>query len=200
MGGAFTSGMHRLVFAAKRFWLGFGRLFMPIMQEEYGLTPARYDFLLVVSEGEREGINLPEVRRMLGVSRTAVSRMSCLLHDLGLLERSLLDGSKRMLTLRLTKRGRKIFRRARHSVRRRWFIQNPLEYCMGFRGKPRVAVGDLIADLEELAWQFEDKAELEYPSLYPGGMTLLWRRHDHDTLSTRHPLDWRWRRRPRVVA
>lgn len=169
---------------------------MPIMQD-LGLTPARYDFLLVVFEGGEFGITLPEVRRALGFSRTAVSKMARLLEDLRLVERVLADGSKRRLTIVLTKRGNKIFRSARHKVRFRWFIQNPLEYCFIFRGRPRAAVGDVIADLEELAFQFDDFSELEYPSVYPNAAILLARRHDHDPASERLPIDPRWRRRRR---
>ena len=199
MGGAFAPRMHRLLFATKRFWLGYGRMFMPIMRE-YELTPARYDFLLVISENEDMGMTLPEVRRQLGVSRTAVSKMALLLEDLGLLERWLLDGSKRVITVRMTKRGRKIFRRARHHARRKRFIQEPLEECFPFRGRPRSAVGDFIADVEDLAFQFEDKAEFEYPSPYPDTMHLLWRRHSNDRLSQRYPMDSRWERRRRRRA
>lgn len=173
--------------------MAFGRQFMPIMQD-LGLTPARYDFLLVVFEGGEFGITLPEVRRALGFSRTAVSKMARLLEDLRLVERVLADGSKRRLTIVLTKRGNKIFRSARHKVRFRWFIQNPLEYCFIFRGRPRAAVGDVIADLEELAGEFDDRAELEYPSIYPEFVRLIAHRHDHDVASDRHPLDMRWRR------
>lgn len=196
MGGAWAGRMHRLIFVTKRFWLGFGRMFMPIMQK-LGLTPARYDFMLAMAPWESEGVSLPEVRTALGVSRTAVSNMARLLEERGLIERACADGSKRMLTLRFTKRGRKIFRRARYYVRCRWFIHNPLENCFTFRGRPRAALGDVIADLEELAFEFDDRAELEYPSIYPEPMRLLWHRHDHDVASGRHPLDNRWRRRRR---
>jgi len=188
--------MHRLLFATKRLWLCYGRFYTPLVAE-YRVTPARYDMLRIIAQEEPCGISLPEIRRLLDVSRAAVSKMTRLLEELGFVERRFDHLSKKTLCARLTDLGRKVFRKAHHYIRRKSFLQYPLENCFFFRGKPRAAVGDVIADLEELAFQFDDFSELEYPSVYPNAAILLARRHDHDPASERLPLDPRWRRRRR---
>ena len=157
--------MHRLLFTAKRVWWAVARCYSRHW-ERLGITHARYDFLVVVEPNGESGITQVRLSRHLGVSSAAVSKMARLLEKLKLLRRDYLI-DKRTLSLRLTELGKEVLERVREKVTQHRFAQEPLEQCFTDRKDSKRAVGDVICDLESLAYGFASRVRFVYPSTYP---------------------------------
>jgi DNA-binding MarR family transcriptional regulator len=156
--------MHRVVFTAKRVWWAVARYYWHAWAE-LGLTQARYDFMVVIEPRGERGITQADIARVLGVSRTAVSKMAKLLEELKLVRRDHLV-NRRTISLRLTDDGKEAFQWARHQVRRPFFSQSLLELWLREYRNPHRAVGDVICDLEAIAYGF--RAPLVEGFVYPG--------------------------------
>jgi DNA-binding MarR family transcriptional regulator len=93
--------MHRIFFSVKRVHLRVVEESKALLRR-FGLTPARFDLLRIIYEYEPHGIPQSEIRLLLGVSATTVSRMLIALEALGFVERTPVDGDRRRLLVKLT--------------------------------------------------------------------------------------------------
>jgi DNA-binding MarR family transcriptional regulator len=103
--------MHNIPFAIKRTFHGFLRVLRPWFRH-FSLTPARFDLLYAIQRDGRDRKLQSEIRNILGVCASTVSRMIDSLVDLGFLrrERDRIDGRERIVVL--TQQGTAILRRA----------------------------------------------------------------------------------------
>ena len=102
-------GMDAVLFAAKRAHLGCER-FGTRMLRGFGLTPARFDLMNVVSGFG--GVKQSDIWRRLGVVRSAVCEMLVRLQAIGLVQRRRDTQDRRTWVVSLTARGREVFERA----------------------------------------------------------------------------------------
>ena len=80
------------------------------MLRSFGLTPARFDLMNALSMAP--DVTQSELRRRLGVVRSAVCEMLAVLESLGLVRRTRDSEDRRTWVVRLTARGRELLDRA----------------------------------------------------------------------------------------
>ena len=161
--------MHTIFFGFKRAHhatLGLTRHVLKRM----GLTAARFDLLFALKDS-RLGMLQSRLRRLLGVSRTTVSRMLASLEQLGLLTRKLSWSDRRTRDVNLTPRGRSTIVHAHRVFTRSGWAQLAVDSALGTDGAYRwYSEGECIqatALLDGLLGQvrrvFGDRATLVYP-------------------------------------
>ena len=161
--------MHTVFFGLKRAHhatLGLTRHALKRM----GLTAARFDLLFALKD-IRLGMMQSRLRRLLGVSRTTVSRMLASLEQLGLLTRRLSSSDRRTRDVNLTSRGRETIRLAHRRFTRSGWAQLAVDSALGTDGAYRwYRDGDSIAAtalfdglLRQIRRVFPDRATLVYP-------------------------------------
>jgi DNA-binding MarR family transcriptional regulator len=103
--------MHTIPFGLKRTFHGFLRIMRPWFRR-FSLTPARFDLLYAIQHRGRDCMLQSEIRSLLGVHPSTVSRMIDSLVDLGFIirQRDRLDGRERVVVL--TGKGALLLRRA----------------------------------------------------------------------------------------
>ena len=150
--------MNPVFFGLKRAFHGTLRIGRRTFQA-LGLTAARFDLLYALTdEGHpRETVtHQSELRRMLGVSRPAVSRMLRSLEELGFVRRKRSEADRRQFEVHLTILGRLRIRLAfRRLVRSGWSLVAP-ECALG---------------LDDIRIAFRDFATLVYPLVSARGLT-----------------------------
>jgi DNA-binding MarR family transcriptional regulator len=135
-----------------------------------GLTAARFDLLFALKL-HRFGVRQSKLRRLLGVSRTTVSRMLASLEQLGLLTRKLSLSDRRTRDVELTKRGRSTIVFAHRAFTRSGWAQLAVDSALGTEGAYRwYREGDCIQAtalfdglLRQVRRAFLDRATLLYP-------------------------------------
>ncbi|HEX4448556.1 MAG TPA: MarR family transcriptional regulator [Polyangiaceae bacterium] len=161
--------MHTVFFGLKRAHhatLGLTRNALKSMR----LTAARFDLLFALKDS-RLGMLQSRLRRLLGVSRTTVSRMLASLEQLGLLTRKRSWSDRRTRDVNLTPRGRATITRAHRRFTRSGWAQLAVDSALGTDGAYRwYREGDSIqatALVDGLLGQvrrvFGDRATLVYP-------------------------------------
>jgi DNA-binding MarR family transcriptional regulator len=172
-----TSGMNEIALGVKRTFHGFLR----ITRQRFasvGLTAARFDMLYAVRKHglafRREDpvtINQSDLRRVLGVTATVVSRMVRALETLGLVERHRHGyGDRRQIRVTLTKRGLQTVNRACRLLLRRVQRSVYKAICYGHHRdswKRLFAMDTLESYLRVLRKRFRDTATLYYPWGHP---------------------------------
>ena len=103
--------MHPITFGIKRTFQGSLRILRPWFAQ-FRLTPARFDLLCAINHRNRGCLLQSELRALLGVTASTISRMVDSLEELGFLFRtvSLIDRRERVVTL--TDIGRRALRDA----------------------------------------------------------------------------------------
>ena len=149
--------MHAIFFGLKRAFQSTLRRTWPWC-DTVGLTPARFDMLWGL-RGARYGMAQSNLRRMLGVSRTTVSRMVRALEQKALVHRRRSERDKRQLRVTITRLGRLLVKRLH-----RFFIKS---------GEARRAIVRALVD--EKHWRNEgvwlvamDEAESVFRRLRDG--------------------------------
>jgi len=161
--------MHNVFFGFKRAHhatLGLTRNILKRM----GLTAARFDMLYALKDS-RLGMLQSRLRRLLGVSRTTVSRMLASLEQLGLLTRKLSWSDRRTRDVLLTPRGRASIVFAHRRLTRSGWAQLALDSALGTDGAYRwyregdstEATALIDGLLGEVRRVFGDRATLVYP-------------------------------------
>ena len=161
--------MHTVFFGLKRAHhatLGLTRNIL----KRLGLTAARFDMLFALKPC-RLGMLQSRLRRLLGVSRTTVSRMLASLEQLGLLTRKASWSDRRTRDVNLTPRGRATITHAHRVLTRSGWAQLAVDSALGTDGAFRwYREGDCIqatALMDGLLGQirrvFGDRAKLVYP-------------------------------------
>jgi DNA-binding MarR family transcriptional regulator len=161
--------MHHVFFGFKRVHhatLGLTRNILKCM----GLTAARFDLLYALKDS-RLGMLQSRLRRLLGVSRTTVSRMLASLEQLGLLTRKVSWSDRRTRDVLLTPRGRSTIVFAHRRLTRSGWAQLALDTALGTDGAYRwYREGDCIQAtalidglLSQVRRVFGDRATLVYP-------------------------------------
>jgi DNA-binding MarR family transcriptional regulator len=161
--------MHAIFFGLKRSHHATLALTRDVLRR-MGLTAARFDLLFAL-HSSRMGMLQSRVRRLLGVSRTTVSRMLASLEQLGLVARKLSWSDRRTRDVQLTPRGRSIIVSAHRTLTRSGWAQLAVDSALGTDGAHRwYRDGDCIqatALLDGLLGQirrvFPDRATLVYP-------------------------------------
>ena len=162
--------MHTVFFGFKRAHhatLGLTRVALKRM----GLTAARFDLLFAAKSAGRFGVLQSRLRRLLGVSRTTVSRMLASLEQLGLLTRKVTWSDRRTRLVELTPRGRATITFAHRAFTRSGWAQLALDSALGTYGAFRwYRDGDCIQAtslvdglLRHVREAFRDRATLRYP-------------------------------------
>jgi DNA-binding MarR family transcriptional regulator len=161
--------MHNVFFGFKRAHhatLGLTRNILKRM----GLTAARFDMLYALKDS-RLGMLQSRLRRLLGVSRTTVSRMLASLEQLGLLTRRLSWSDRRTREVLLTPRGRASIVFAHRRLTRSGWAQLALDSALGTYGayrwyregdstKATALIDGLLGQIRRV---FGDRATLVYP-------------------------------------
>ena len=161
--------MHNVFFGFKRVHhatLGLTRNILKRM----GLTAARFDLLYALKDS-RLGMLQSRLRRLLGVSRTTVSRMLASLEQLGLLTRKVSWSDRRTRDVNLTPRGRATITLAHRRFTRSGWAQLAVDSALGTDGAYRwYREGDGIQAtalvdglLGQVRRAFGDRARLVYP-------------------------------------
>jgi DNA-binding MarR family transcriptional regulator len=161
--------MHTVFFGLKRAHhatLGLTRNALKRM----GLTAARFDLMFALKPC-RLGILQSRLRRLLGVSRTTVSRMLTSLEHLGFLTRKPSWSDRRTRDVVLTPRGRAVITSAHRAFTRSGWAQLAVDSALGTDGAYRwYREGDCIAAtalvdglLGQIRRVFGDRATLVYP-------------------------------------
>jgi DNA-binding MarR family transcriptional regulator len=161
--------MHTIFFGLKRAHhatLGLTRRALNRM----GLTAARFDLLFALMPA-RLGMLQSRLRRLLGVSRTTVSRMLASLEQLGFLTRKVSWSDRRTRDVELTPRGRSIIVSAHRMFTRSGWAQLAVDTALGTDGAYRwFSEGDCIQAtalfdglLGQVRRVFGDRATLVYP-------------------------------------
>ncbi|HEX4447948.1 MAG TPA: MarR family transcriptional regulator [Polyangiaceae bacterium] len=135
-----------------------------------GLTAARFDMLFALKDS-RLGMLQSRLRRLLGVSRTTVSRMLASLEQLGFLTRKRSWSDRRTRDVLLTPRGRAIIVFAHRRLTRSGWAQLAVDTALGTDGAYRwYREGDGIHAtalmdglLRQVRRVFGDRATLVYP-------------------------------------
>ncbi|HEX4445392.1 MAG TPA: MarR family transcriptional regulator [Polyangiaceae bacterium] len=135
-----------------------------------GLTAARFDLLFALKDS-RLGMLQSRLRRLLGVSRTTVSRMLASLEQLGLLTRKRSWSDRRTRDVNLTPRGRATITLAHRRFTRSGWAQLAVDSALGTDGAYRwYREGDSIQAtalfdglLRQIRRVFPDRATLVYP-------------------------------------
>ena len=161
--------MHNVFFGFKRAHHATVGLTRNILKR-MGLTAARFDMLYALKDA-RLGMLQSRLRRLLGVSRTTVSRMLASLEQLGLLTRKLSWSDRRTRHVLLTPRGRATIVFAHRRLTRSGWAQLALDSALGTDGAYRwYREGDCTqatALIDGLLGQvrrvFGDRATLVYP-------------------------------------
>jgi DNA-binding MarR family transcriptional regulator len=162
--------MHTVFFGLKRAHhatLGLTRHTLKRM----GLTAARFDMLFALKDIRRLGMQQNKLRRLLGVSRTTVSRMLVSLEQLGMLTRQICSIDRRTRDVLLTERGRSIIVAAHRKLTRSGWAQLAVDTALGTDGPYRwYREGDCIQAtalvdgiLRQVRRVFGDHATLVYP-------------------------------------
>ena len=171
------AAMHAIAFGAKRVFHSFLRVTRRPLRLWPGLTAARFDLLSAFLEGEyrrpsRIELRQSDLRRMLGVCASVVSRMLRALYELGWVARRRDSEDRRTWTLALTPSGETVIRSARRLLLR------AVERIVNDALEPprRRGQGHLFADLfaftgylDGIRYDFADRATLEYlwwPTLF----------------------------------
>jgi DNA-binding MarR family transcriptional regulator len=157
--------VHHLPFSIKRVHLRTIELLKPLAKV-FDLTPARFDMLYALS---RRGRDLPttqaDLRRILDVSRSTVSRMAKALEALRLITRERFWLDRRKVLVRFTAAGRELFERAYRDLVENAMVDYRVDDYV-VRAPQRLHIG-LLAALEgalHLARRgVEDWATLRYP-------------------------------------
>jgi DNA-binding MarR family transcriptional regulator len=161
--------MHTVFFGLKRAHhatLGLTRRALNRM----GLTAARFDLLFALMPA-RLGMLQSRLRRLLGVSRTTVSRMLASLEQLGFLTRKVSWSDRRTRDVELTRRGRSVIVSAHRMFTRSGWAQLAVDSALGTHGAYRwFSEGECLeatALIDGLLGQvrrvFGDRATLVYP-------------------------------------
>jgi DNA-binding MarR family transcriptional regulator len=135
-----------------------------------GLTAARFDMLFALKDS-RLGMLQSRLRRLLGVSRTTVSRMLASLEQLGFLTRKRSWSDRRTRDVLLTPRGRATIVFAHRRLTRSGWAQLAVDTALGTDGAYRwYREGDCIQAtalmdglLRQIRRAFCDRATLAYP-------------------------------------
>jgi len=169
-GVLFVASMHAIAFAAKRVFHSFVRVTRRPLLLWPGLTAARFDLLSAFLEGEyrrpsRIELRQSDLRRILGVCASVVSRMVGALRELGWIARHRDPEDRRTWTLLLTPTGEQVIRGARRLLLR------PVERIVNdafdlpwSRGRNHrfAALDSCTYYLDTLRHRFADRATLEY--------------------------------------
>ena len=161
--------MHTVFFGLKRAHhatLGLTRH----MLKRLGLTAARFDMLYALKDS-RLGMLQSKLRRLLGVSRTTVSRMLASLEQLGMLTRKPSWSDRRTREVLLTPRGRATIVFAHRRLTRSGWAQLALDSALGTNGayrwyrdgdstKATALIDGLLGQVRRV---FGDRATLVYP-------------------------------------
>lgn len=169
--------MHSILFEAKRaFQSSVYRLALPMLRP-FGLTPARFDLLYALLgtpdpyEQRRLGIvatRQSDLRRVLGVSRTTVSRLVVALEHLGLVRRWRELRDTRQMRLELTKEGHARVKRVLRELLARGLVDLALDHALAEkRWHAPAACIEAKENLEAALLRFRhalgDAARLVYP-------------------------------------
>jgi DNA-binding MarR family transcriptional regulator len=162
--------MHTVFFGLKRAHHATLRL-TRVALKQMGLTAARFDLLFAAKSAGRGGLLQSRLRRLLGVSRTTVSRMLVSLEQLGLVTRTRTRSDRRTRLVQLTPRGRASITFAHRAFTRSGWAQLALDSALGTSGRYRwYREGDSIEGtalfdclLRYVRDAFGDRARLRYP-------------------------------------
>jgi DNA-binding MarR family transcriptional regulator len=168
--------MNAIAFGTKRAFHGFLR----VTRKPFawlGLTAARFDMMsaLYGRDGPltacRIGLRQSDLRRVLGVSASVVSRMVRALEKLGLVTRQReRDGDRRQIRVDLTQAGEECIRRARRIMLRGVLRIVYVAICFGSHRDPTTrfeSMDNLESFLRGLRCEFGDTASLYYPWGHP---------------------------------
>jgi DNA-binding MarR family transcriptional regulator len=104
--------MDTILFSLKRAFhksVAFGKQIL----RHFGLTPSRFDILYILGGSDSAlGSYQCDIRRMLGIAGSTLSRMIDALEELGFVTRSRAIYDRRKCTIRLTEKGLRTIRRA----------------------------------------------------------------------------------------
>ena len=147
--------MHCLLFRIKRAHLSSLRAVMPFC-EQVELTPARFDLLRAAAE-HAAGTRQSRITKVLGLSRTAVSKMVRRLMELGLVTRARSPHDQRTFLVSITEEGERRMRVAYARLHEEQPIQSLYERCFGTRSEiAATAVHNLTSVLRRTAWFIGD--------------------------------------------
>jgi DNA-binding MarR family transcriptional regulator len=121
--------MHAVFFGLKRAHHSVLRISRSALTS-MGLTAARFDLLYVVKK-YRRGLHQCDLRRLLGVGRTTISRMLASLEELGLVKRTRTWSDRRTKLVELTPVGRKRIAFAHRRLVLSGWAQLALDSAMG---------------------------------------------------------------------
>ena len=168
--------MHAIIFGTKRAFHAALRVTRKPLHS-MGLTAARFDLLSALLSGAEvggiRGIGTlqSELRRMLGVTASVVSRMLQSLEQLGLVTRRRPEyGDRRQREVHLTERGWTCIREARQTLLRAVGRLVCAAICFGRHrdpGRRLVSLDTLEGYLKALQTYFGDGATLYYPWGHP---------------------------------
>ena len=169
--------MHNVFFGFKRAHhatLGLTRNILKRM----GLTAARFDMLYALKDS-RLGMLQSRLRRLLGVSRTTVSRMLASLEQLGMLTRKPSWSDRRTREVLLTPRGRASIVFAHRRLTRSGWAQLALDSALepeGWWSKLACAAAVRAIDetLQRVRDAYGDVATKDYPHAHEDGDRHWW--------------------------
>ena len=146
---------HHSSLAKQRKWLA-----------EYGITPARYDLLVVIASTNAwlkkvHFVHQSQLWRELGVTPAVVCKMLCALEKLRLVRRKRSKGAdRRQVNVELTRKARGLLNRIQKFVIRPGIVWFALYHAFGTRNADVRTFNSL---LETFRKSFEDAATFLYP-------------------------------------
>jgi DNA-binding MarR family transcriptional regulator len=161
--------MNKMCFSLKRAHHSVLRLCRVFLTDKE-LTPARYD-LFHVLRWRKYGVRQKDLKRILGVTRSTVSRMLISVEGLGLVRREIDPNDRRCKVVWLTDEGVACFDAAYDPIVKHGWVQYALSATIGTRGNPELPVpGDCVEQVAQLdghLWSlrrgFGDTGSLSYP-------------------------------------
>jgi DNA-binding MarR family transcriptional regulator len=160
--------MNAIFFGCKRAFHGCLRIARQLLAG-FDLTPARFDMLTAVRNGENRGCTQRELRTKLGVSAATISRMLRSLEDLGFVDRRRHEeGDRRTRWLTLTAKGVSWLRRATRRIVRSGAAQFAVDCALTdnrvYDAGPCLQEMDMAEMIfDRLRRAFGDVATLYYP-------------------------------------
>jgi len=157
--------MHHTMFLLKRA----GLLSIALQKKwlaPYGITPARYEMLFVISHinkwlKKEHFVHQRDIRRALGVSAVTVSKMLRALEQLGFVRRRpSLGWDRRQVIVELTRKARGLLRKVRERVIRPGHVFVAIYSMFRMEGEH---VGTFAMYLDWLRTRLRDTATFHYP-------------------------------------
>jgi DNA-binding MarR family transcriptional regulator len=167
--------MHRIIFGLKAAHLGavgFAKGFLGIVPH---MTPARYDLLYVIRMsgnifGRSHALDQSELRRMLGLHASTVSKMIKRLVEIGWLAKNLGRRPRRTNSIHLTEAGFEALELARRIVEKRrtvrWWFDSKFRPLFHGWAAAHTAIYRFWHDVDHMAAAFDREINLLYPLPY----------------------------------